>query len=139
MDLRLFKQPAVAAAYALNVGFRARRGVTGRKRHEGDAREIIHACLGDCWDGTHYRASPGHFRQFWTRDLSFSAPSLARISPEHCDRAIRSFDWAIGTWERRDSHITTTIHFFDQPVDVFDYGVDCLPLRMAALHRIGAD
>ena len=43
------------------------------------------------------------------------------------------------TWERRKSHVTTTIHFFDQPVDVFDYGVDCLPLMVAALHRIGAD
>ena len=139
MDLRLFKQPVVAAAYALNVGFRARRGVTGRKRHDGDARKIVHACIADCWDGTHYRASPGHFRQFWTRDLSFSAPALARISPQHRERVIASAQWAIRTWRHRNSHITTTIHFFDQPVDVFDYGVDCLPLLMAALHRIGAD
>ena len=47
MNLRLFSQPVVAAAYALNVGFRARRGITGRTRHEGTAREIIHACIED--------------------------------------------------------------------------------------------
>ena len=139
MDWQLFKRPGIAAAYAVNVAVRARRGLRGRKRHEGSAREIIRACIDDCWDGRHYRASPGYFRQFWTRDLSFSAPSLVRISEAHRRRVLQSFDWAIRTWERRDSHVTTTIHFFDQPVDVFDYGVDCLPLMMAALHRIGAD
>ncbi len=139
VDFQLVRRPLVTAAYAVNLAVRARRGLFGRKRHAGDAAAIIRGCIDDCWDGTHYRASPGYFRQFWTRDLSFSAPALARISPEHRDRVLRSFDWAIRTWERRDSHVTTTIHFFDQPVDVFDYGVDCLPLMVAALHRIGAD
>ncbi len=139
MDFQLVRRPMVAAAYAVNLAVRARRGFVGRKRHDGNAAEIVRACIDDCWDGTHYRASPGYFRQFWTRDLSFSAPALARTSPEHRDRVLRSFDWAIRTWERSDSHVTTTIHFFDQPVDVFDYGVDCLPLLVAALHRIGAD
>jgi len=129
----------VAAAYAVNMAVRARRGVMGRNRYTGSATEIVRACIEDCWDGTHYRASPGYFRQFWTRDVSFSAPALARLSPAHRDRAIRSFGWAIDTWRRRNSHVTTTIHFFDQPVDVFDYGVDCLPLLLAAMRRIGAD
>ena len=124
---------------AVNLAVRARRGIRGRKRHTGSADQIVRQCIDDCWDGTHYRASPGYFRQFWTRDLSFSAPALARLSPTHRDRVIRSFEWALGTWERRRSHVTTTIHFFDQPVDVFDYGVDCLPLMLAALRRIGAD
>ena len=139
MDWQLIKRPMVAAAYAVNVAVRARRGIRGRSWHKGSAREIVRACIDDCWDGAHYRASPGYFRQFWTRDLSFSTPSLARLSPQHRERAIQSFDWAVRTWEGRKSHITTTIHFFDQPVDVFDYGVDCLPLLMAALVRIDAD
>ena len=66
------KRPMVAAAYAINIAVRARRGVRGRNWHEGSAREIVGACIDDGWDGTHYRASPGYFRQFWTRDLSFS-------------------------------------------------------------------
>lgn len=135
----MVRRPLVAAAYAVNLAVRGRRGFRGHKRHQGTANEIIRACIDDCWDGTHYRASPGYFRQFWTRDLSFSAPALVRISPQHRERVIASFDWAIRTWERRRSHVTTTIHFFDQPVDIFDYGVDCLPLMVAALHRIGAD
>ena len=139
MAWQLITRPTVAVAYAVNLAVRARRAVRGRNRHPGGAEEIIRACIDDCWDGTHYRASPGYFRQFWTRDLSFSAPALARLSPAHRERVIRSCDWAIRTWKRRGSHVTTTIHFFDQPVDVFDYGVDCLPLMLAATRRIGAE
>lgn len=139
MAWQLIERPLVAAAYAVNLAVRARRGVVGYARHTGSAAEIVRACIDACWDGTHYRASPGYFRQFWTRDLAFSAPSLARISPTHRRRLLHSFEWAIATWQRRRSHVTTTIHFFDQPVDVFDYGVDCLPLMLAALHRAEAD
>ena len=139
MEWQLLQRPLVAAAYAVNLAVRGRRGLLGHEEHPGTAAEIVRACIDDCWDGTHYRASPGYFRQFWTRDLSFTAPALARISPQHRQRVIASFAWALEVWERRESHVTTTIHFFDQPVDVFDYGVDCLPLMVAALHRIGAD
>ncbi len=138
MSWQLFEHPLIAAAYAVNLGVRARRAVIGQKRHEGTAAQIIGACIDDCWDGTHYRASPGYFRQFWTRDLTFSAVALARLSPEHRRRTLQSIRWAIRTWRQRGSHITTTIHYFDQPADVFDYGVDCLPLLLAALHRLNA-
>jgi hypothetical protein len=138
MAWQLLEHPLVAAAYAVNLGVRTRRAVIGQKRHRGNARQIVAACIDDCWDGTHYRASPGYFRQFWTRDLCFSAPSLGRLSSAHRSRTLRSLAWAIRTWRKRRSHITTTIHFFDQPVDVFDYGVDCLPLLLGALHRLEA-
>ncbi len=133
-----FEHPLIAAAYAVNLGVRLRRAIVGPRRHRGTAAQIVRACIDDCWDGTHYRASPGYFRQFWTRDLCFSAVALSRLSPEHRRRALASIAWAVRTWRRRGSHVTTTIHFFDQPVDVFDYGVDCLPLLIAALHRLGA-
>ena len=139
MAWQLIERPLIAAAYAVNLVVRARRGILGHRRHTGTAADIIRACIDGCWDGTHYRASPGYFRQFWTRDLSFSAPALARLSRAHRRRVIRSLGWALRTWQRRASHVTTTIHFFDQPVDVFDYGVDCLPLLLAAMRRIGAE
>ena len=138
MAWQLLEHPLIGAAYLVNVGVRARRAVIGQKRHKGDARRIVAECIDDCWDGTHYRASPGYFRQFWTRDLCFSAPALARLSPAHRSRTLGSLEWAIRIWREHESHITTTIHFFDQPVDVFDYGVDCLPLLLAALHRLEA-
>ena len=36
------------------------------------------------------------------------------------------------------SHITTTIHYFDRPGDVYEYGVDSLPLFLAALRAADA-
>jgi hypothetical protein len=59
MTWQLLEHPLIAAAYAVNLGVRARRGIIGPKRHKGDARQIIRGCIADCWDGTHYRASPG--------------------------------------------------------------------------------
>ena len=41
-------------------------------------------------------------------------------------------------WTRRRSHVTTTIHYFDRPGDVYEYGVDSLPLLLAALRAADA-
>ena len=87
--------------------------------------------------GRTFTASPGHFDMFWTRDLSFSVPSLIRLG--HGERVHRSLAHALDVWARRRSHITTTIHYFDRPGDVFEYGVDSLPLFLAALRAADAD
>ena len=115
---------------------RVRRGVRGHTRHRGEAATIIRACIEACWNGRTLTASPGHFDVFWTRDLSFSAPSLVRLGQG--DRVHASLSYALDIWKRRRSHITTTIHYFDRPGDVFEYGVDSLPLFIAALRAAGA-
>lgn len=134
---QLIRRPGIALAYAMNLIVRARRGILGPKRHAGEARRIIRISIRDCWNGRCLTASGGHFHQFWTRDLCFSSVALARLSESHRAAVLRSLEWAIHTWRRRASHITTTIHYFDQPVDIFDYGVDCLPLLLAALRQLG--
>jgi hypothetical protein len=137
---QLIRRPGIALAYAMNLIVRVRRAVFGPKRYSGDARGIIRASIKDCWNGRCLTASGGHFHQFWTRDICFSAVALARLSDRHRDAVLRSLEWAIQVWRRRDSHVTTTIHYFDQPVDIFDYGVDCVPLLLAACRQLdGAD
>jgi hypothetical protein len=74
---------------------------------------------------------------FWTRDLSFSAPSLARLG--HAARIRDSLAYALEVWTRKRRHITTTIHYFDRPGDVFEYGVDSLPLLLAAMRSAPTD
>ncbi len=128
--------PAVLAEYVHNAGVRLRRQFRGHTRHEGDAMAIMRACIDACWNGTTFTASPGHFDMFWTRDLSFSAPSLVRLG--HGTRVRDSLAYALDVWGRRDSHITTTIHYFDRPGDVYEYGVDSLPLFLAALRAADA-
>jgi hypothetical protein len=128
--------PALLAVYVHHVGVRIRRQFRGHTRHPGDAASIVRACIEACWNGRTFTASPGHFDMFWTRDLSFSAPSLVRLG--YGPRVRDSLSYALDVWTKRRSHITTTIHYFDRPGDVFDYGVDSLPLFMAALRAAGA-
>jgi hypothetical protein len=68
--------------------------------------------------------------------VAFSVPSLLRLG--HGDRVHASLAYALAVWAKRRSHITTTIHYFDRPGDVFEYGVDSLPLFMAALRAADA-
>jgi hypothetical protein len=136
MALAPWIAPAVLATYVHNVGIRLRREFRGHTRHPGDAAAIVRACIEACWNGRTFTASPGHFDMFWTRDLSFSVPSLVRLG--HGVRVTRSLAYALDVWARRRSHITTTIHYFDRPGDVFEYGVDSLPLFLAALRAADA-
>jgi hypothetical protein len=129
--------PAVLAVYVHNAGIRVLRQLRGHTRHPGEAAAVIRACIEACWNGRTFTASPGHFDMFWTRDLSFSAPSLVRLG--YRDRVHMSLSYALDVWTKRRSHITTTIHYWDRPGDVFEYGVDSLPLFMAALRATGAD
>ena len=63
-------------------------------------------------------------------------PALVRQG--NGDRVHASLAYALDTWTRRRSHITTTIHYFDRPGDVYEYGVDSLPLFLAALRAADA-
>jgi len=118
---------------------RARRAVRGHRRFDGTAEDILRAGLEACWTGEILTASPGTYRHFWTRDLGFAAPSLMRLGGPWPERLRSSLAWALDTWRRRGSHVTTTINPFPRwPVDVFDYGVDSLPLLVASLRAAGA-
>jgi hypothetical protein len=128
--------PAVLAEYVHNAGVRMRRQLRGHTRHPGAAPAVVRACIEACWNGRTFTASPGHFDMFWTRDLSFSTPSLVRLG--HGDRVRQSLAYALDVWAGRRSHVTTTIHYFDRPGDVYEYGVDSLPLLMAALRSTDA-
>lgn len=136
MALAPWFHPAVIAEYIHGSAIRIRRQLFGHTRHGGDAEAIVRACIESCWNGRTFTASPGHFDMFWTRDFSFSVPALLRAGQHERVRA--TLEYALDTWKKRGSHITTTIHYFDAPADVYEYGVDSLPLFLAALRPAGA-
>ena len=140
MSRRSLLHPAVIGMGLRVAAVRGRRAIRGHPRHGGSAEQILRAGLEACWTGELLTASPGTFRHFWTRDLGFAAPSLMRLGDPWPERLRSSLAWAIDTWRRRGSHVTTTIDpVFRRPVDVFDYGVDSLPLLVASLRIAGAD
>jgi hypothetical protein len=117
---------------------RVRRALFGHRRYRGSAEDILLAGLEDCWSGTYLTASPATYRQFWMRDTGFAARSLVRLGGPWPDRLLSSLGWAISTWRDRRAHVTTTIGpFLRWPVDIFDYGVDSLPLLLASLRALG--
>jgi hypothetical protein len=134
-----FLHPALLGMGLHVASARARRAVLGHRRYPGSAEDILRAGLEDCWSGRYLTASPGHYRQFWTRDTGFAAPSLVRLGGPWPDRLLSSLDWAMGVWRDHRSHVTTTINpLVRWPVDIFDYGVDSLPLLLGSLHSLAA-
>jgi hypothetical protein len=139
MALLNFLHPAVLTLAMHINGDRILQRLHGHPRYPGTATDVLRASLEACWWDTHLTASPGKYRQFWTRDTGFAAPALVRLGDLHHARLLDTLDWAISIWRRRRSHVTTTISPpFEWPVDLFDYGVDSLPLLMAALRSAGA-
>src|SRR6185503_12559328 len=101
--------PAVIGMGLRVAAVRLRRAAPGQRRYEGSAEEILSAGLEACWSGEILTASPGTYRHFWTRDLGFAAPALLTLGGPWPDRLRSSLAWALDTWRRRGSHVTTTI------------------------------
>jgi hypothetical protein len=130
MRLSALLDPAILPAYASSGARIARRALRGHVRHPGSTEPVIAAVIERCWDGRRFAASGGQFRQFWARDFGFSAPALVRLG--HGARVDASLDWALAAWGRA-GRITTTIFPGGRPADVWDYGVDSVPLVVRAL------
>lgn len=122
--------PSILPAYVSSAARMLRRRVLGPRRYAGDAVAICRAIVDACWTGDYLAASAGHFRQFWMRDLAFSAPSLIRLG--QAQRVESSLAWALETWARR-GRVTTTIFGARRPADVYSLGCDSLPLLLATL------
>ena len=128
--------PAMWPNYLASAGRVLRRRVLGTRRYDGDAAAICRAVIDACWAGDHYNASAGHFRQAWTRDLGFAAPSLVRLG--HRERLHAGLAWMLEAW-RPGEHVTTTIVGRQWPRDIWTFGVDSLPLLLHSLRAARAD
>src|SRR3990170_2252843 len=99
MGVRAMLAPAILPAYASSAARILRRRLAGPRRHPGDASAVCRAIVDACWTGQYFAASAGHFRQFWTRDFGFAAPSLLRLG--HGLRVEATLAWALATWARQ--------------------------------------
>jgi hypothetical protein len=127
--------PAVVASYVTSGGRIARRRLRGMRRFPGDAEAICRAVVDACWTGRYFAASGGHFRQAWTRDLGFAAPSLVRLG--EAERVRASLAWMLGACAAR-GHVTTTIFPGRRPRDIWTLGIDSLPLLVHAARAADA-
>jgi hypothetical protein len=136
MSLSAQLDPVLWPTYASSMLRVVRRRRLGPRRFTGDGSAICRAVVDACWTGDYLAASGGHFRQAWTRDLGFAAPSLAVIGQAQRLRA--SLSWMLDAW-RSTGRVTTTIVTGRRPRDVWTFGVDSLPLLLHALRAADAD
>lgn len=111
------------------------RRLFGWKRHAGSATDICRQVVDTCWTGEFFAGSDGHFKQFWTRDLSMCTPALCRLGRR--DQVVRSLEWGLARFERA-GRITTTIFNRRFPRDVYAYASDSLPMLLFALRSADA-
>lgn len=133
MALRAQLDPVLLASYAASGARIVRRRIRGPRRFGGDAGAICRAAVDACWTGEVLAASGGHFRQAWTRDLGFAAPSLVRLGA--VDRLAASLAWMLDAWSRA-GQVTTTIFPGPRPRDVWTFGIDSVPLLVHALRAL---
>ncbi len=126
----------VLVAAGINVAVRSFfRRLFGWRRHSGDAAEICRQVVDSCWTGEFFAGSDGHFKQFWTRDLSMCAPALCRLGRR--EQVVQSLEWGLARFERA-GRITTTIFNRRFPRDVYAYASDSLPMLLFALRTADA-
>ena len=128
--------PSIWPTYLASAARVLQRRLRGPRRFDGDAATICRAVVDACWAEDHLCASAGHFRQAWTRDLGFAAPSLVKLG--HAGRLQASLAWMLDAWRPR-GQVTTTIMGHRQPRDIWTFGVDSLPLLLHSLRAAEAD
>jgi hypothetical protein len=56
-----------------------KRKIKRHKRFQGSAKEICEQIVADCWNGKYFENSLGNYKEFWTRDIGFSAENLIKL------------------------------------------------------------
>ncbi len=112
-----------------------RRALRGWKRYPGDARAICEAVVRDCWNGTFFAGSAGHFSQCWVRDYGMCAESLVKMGHEKACRA--SLGYMLRVFARH-GRTTTTIFPGDEPVNIYTEASDTVPYLMRTLRVLDA-
>lgn len=108
----------------------SRRKIKGHKRYNGNAEEICRRIVEDCWNGTFFQTSNGHFRQFYTRDFGWCAESLINLGYEK--EVEQTLGYALEIFEKSNK-ITTTITPSGKAVDIFTYSPDSLAFILRTL------
>lgn len=107
----------------------------GYPKHRGDAKQICKQVVENCWNGTYFQTSAGHFDHFWTRDFAFCAQALKRCG--YKKRALQTITWALECFVHHD-RVTTHITRSGTPIDFPRMAVDSLPLLIRSLRILNA-
>ncbi len=93
----------------------------GFKKYGCSAEDICSQIVKDCWNGTYFQTSTGHFCQFYTRDFSWCVESLIALG--YREEVKKTLEYALACFTKKGS-ITTSITPEGIAFDFPTYGVD---------------
>jgi hypothetical protein len=110
----------------------------GTKKYSGTAEEICKKITKDCWNGTFFQVSKGHFSLFYMRDFGMCVQSLLELG--YKKEVEKTLQFALTVYSR-EKKCSTTISKNGEGFDVFHYAPDSLAfllfsLRIAKAHEL---
>jgi len=124
----------------ISEGFRIFRHVlrakSGRiKRYKGDAEAICAQIVKDCWNGSYFQASTGHFSQFYARDFGICVDSLLKLG--YKEEVEKTLSYALECYSKY-GRITAAITPGGKPYDFLHYSPDSLAFLIRSIRAAGA-
>lgn len=102
------------------------------KKYKGDSVAICRQIIDECWNGTYFQVSTGHFTSYYMRDFAFCVEPLIKLGYKH--EVLTTLQWALEIYQKWNM-LTTTITDKEKPIHVFDYAPDTLPLLLRSLRQ----
>jgi hypothetical protein len=108
----------------------------GIKHYRGNAEQICRQIVRDCWNGSYFQISTGHFCEFYIRDFGWCIDSLIKLG--YKKEAKKTLEYALKKYSENRG-ITTTITPSGKCVDVFAYSPDSLAFLIRSMNAAKAD
>lgn len=102
----------------------------GFKQYQGTPEQIANQIITDCWNGTFFQVSSGHFSLFYMRDFSMCIEALQKLG--YKKEIEKTLQFAL-TCYSRENRISTTINKNGTCFDVFSYAPDSLAFLLLSL------
>ena len=111
---------------------RIKVGFKGIKRYDGNVEKILTKVIEDCWnkDKEYFMVSPGHFREFYTRDFGWCCKALIGLG--HKERVRKTLLYAMDRFKEKGS-ITTSINPGGKAFDFPTVASDSVPFFIRCL------
>ncbi len=102
----------------------------GFNQINGDAESICREIVKNCWNGRYFLTSTGHFRQFWIRDFAICVEALIYLG--YKEEVSKTLDYVLNIFDANNI-LTTCLTPKGQPLHVFNYSPDSLPLLLMSI------
>lgn len=103
---------------------------TGITPYNGTSERICKQIVTDCWNGTFFQVSTGHFSLFYMRDFGMCVASLVKLGYKR--EVEKTLQFALCVYSR-ENRVTTTITKEGKAFDVFSYAPDSLAFLLYSL------